>query len=52
MGHYVTTTCDQCSGARFIDDYYDSEIGKWIQRDCPKCSGLGEISVWVEDDNW
>lgn len=50
MGHYVDVTCPKCGGARFIDSYYSSEYGKWIQECCPMCSGLGIISHWVEDD--
>ncbi len=50
MGHYATVTCPKCGGARFLDDHYDSELEKWIQVNCPECDGLGEVSVWVDDN--
>lgn len=49
MGHYADVTCPKCGGACFLDDYYDDECQKWIQKTCPKCSGNGVISVWYED---
>jgi len=52
MGHYVDVTCPKCGGVCFIDDYYDYEKDKWIQSNCTRCSGLGVVSVWTEDDNW
>lgn len=50
MGHYVDVRCPKCGGARFLDDHYDSDLGKWIQTTCPRCDGLGVISEWTEDD--
>ena len=50
MGYYKDETCPKCGGAKFLDDYYSEEHKKWIQVCCPKCSGLGVISVWVHDD--
>lgn len=50
MGHYEDVTCPKCGGACFRDDYYDSELGKWIQSPCPECNGLGVVSRWTEDD--
>ena len=52
MGHYEDVTCPKCGGARFIDDYYDYDLGKWIQYCCPECSGLGVVSRWTEEDSW
>lgn len=49
MGRHVDVTCPQCGGACFLDDHYDDECQKWIQKTCPKCSGNGVISVWYED---
>ena len=49
MGHYADVTCPRCGGACFLDDHYDSELEKWIQVNCPECSGLGTVSKWVDD---
>lgn len=49
MGHYVDVRCPHCGGTGFVDDRYDDECQKWLQKPCPECSGCGVISVWTED---
>ena len=50
MEHYQDVKCPKCGGACFVDDRYDAEIGKWLQKPCEKCDGLGYVSIWTEDD--
>ena len=50
MGYYVTITCPDCGGAKFVHDGWHEETGKELMKCCDRCSGLGEISVWTDED--